>query len=217
MKRITIAAALLIASASTLDAQACQGRPYFSTGKYQLGASFETGNNISYIGGEFALGSDRSAFGRITLGRESIDIGRNDASGLAVGGAIGYQFADGNLQLCPIISGRRASLDLPGDNSLTRGQIQLGLNVGLNRRTNSDPHFVPFAGLAFAQLSRDIEDEDDGDELSLGTETYFPLTAGLGLHFGSSFMFIGDVTIPIDLGDSDPIFGFRIVFPMGGR
>lgn len=218
MRRHVIAVALLVSASSTLHAQACQGRPYFSTGKIQLGIVGEFGHNTTFIGADGSIGSDGSAFGRVTLGRESVDFtGISDPSGLAIGGTLGYQVSRGNLQICPIVSGRRSSMDLPGDIDLIRGQIQFGVSLGVNKRTNSELHIVPFAGLSFAQLSYDVSDDDSEFEASFGTDTYFPLTAGAGFHFGSSFMLLAEVTLPIDLGDSDPIFGFRFVIPVGGR
>jgi hypothetical protein len=131
------------------------------------------------------------------------------------GGGVGYQIASGRLQICPMVSGRTGKFDFPGDAELKRSQIQLGVMLGFARPAGSGFHFVPFGGFGFGQLSTDFEGPGESEE-SFGTDTYFPLTLGLGMHFSRSFALVGDVVIPIDLGSTRPTVGIRAVFPLGG-
>jgi hypothetical protein len=192
----------------------------FSTARTQVGAATEFGNNATMIGGDVAFGSKHALFGRADVAHERVDFGglsgSDKPSGFTIGGAVGYQLAKGNVQVCPLASGKWGSLDMPGDLQLKRSVVQVGATVGLARSSNANVHVVPFAGLAFAQRSLDIDGSGASTE-SLGTDTYFPLTVGAGIHVKSSFMIVGALTIPIDLGGGDPSFGLRAVFPIGKR
>jgi hypothetical protein len=212
----TIVVSLL--AGSDLAAQTCLGRPFFSTGHIQLGAGISIGNDVTALGGEIAVGKDRSFFVQGTISHETLDsfgFG-DDPSGIMFGGGVGYQIPSGRVQLCPFVSGRTGTLDLPGDGEMKRSQIQFVLMVGQAKPAGSGFHFVPFGGFGLAQLSTDFEGPDESD-VSFGTDTYFPLILGLGMHFSRSFALVGDVTIPIDLGSTRPTVGIRGVFPFGGR
>jgi len=204
-----------------MTAQTCIGYPYFSTGHVQLGAHAELGNNATAIGGEAATGRDRSLFGGVNVGYEREHPAgvstSSDPHGIVFGGRVGYQFPFGNggrAQVCPIFAGDWGKLTFPGDVKLKRSHVRLGASVGFARHSSSDFHIVPFASFSVAQFSRDVV--ASGTETTLATDTYFPLTAGVGLHFSKSFMLIADATIPIDLGGYDPFFGLRAVIPLGG-
>jgi hypothetical protein len=216
---IQVASLAVLVSATTdrLAAQTCLGRPFFSSGYIQIGGGLQIGNNSTVISGEIAVGRDRSFFVQGNVAHETLDVGGgfSDPNGLGFGVAAGYQIPSGRMQLCPFIAARTASLEFSGDVELERSLIQGGLMLGLAKPAGSGFHFVPFGGLAVAQLSSDFEGEET--ELSFGTDTYFPLTVGLGMHFSRSFALVGDVTIPIDLGSTRPIIGIRAVFPFGGR
>ncbi len=215
-------AASAVVLAATASGQTCLGRPYFTTGPIQLGLTGDVGNHASSIGGEVGLGRDRSVFGQARAGYEngeSLGFGSNDPSGATLGGTLGYQISAGSkkhAQICPYVSGERAFLDYAGGADLDRSVFQLGGSVGFVLPSNSGFHLVPFGGLAFAQMGRTFT-AANGAKTELATDTYTPLTLGLGFHFENSFMFTTAITVPIDLGGGDPSLGIRMVVPVGRR
>lgn len=219
MQRITkvITLASLVCFAGNATAQTCLGRPYFSTGHIQLSGGAQFGNHATVVGGGVAVGKDRSFFVQGNVDHMSVDIGglRNDPDGFIFRGAVGYQTYTGRTQICPILSGSTGKLDLPGDADLERSELELGVMLGAAPREANGFHFVPFGGLAVSQLHREVDDDDS--EVSFGTDTYFPLTLGLGMHFNRKFAVVTDVRIPLDLGNGNPSLGIRAVFPVGGR
>jgi hypothetical protein len=215
--RIAGLAAFAFGAVAPAGAQTCLGRPYFSTGHIQLGAVGQIGGHMQTIGGELGFGRDRSVFGIVNVGHQSVDAVFEDPSGITFGGMLGYQISAGSkMQFCPVVSGDRASLDFGDDATLKRSTVMVGGSLGFVLPSNSGFHVVPYAGLGVAQLSQDFENVVGGDA-TLGTDTYAPVTLGIGLHFERAVMIIPQLTIPVDLGSTDPWLTVRVVFPFGGR
>jgi hypothetical protein len=182
----------------------------------QIGAGLQFGNHATIIGADVSTGKDRSLFIQGNVAHVSLDVdGAADPSGITFGAMAGYQLKVRRAQICPFASGMTGNLDLPGDAKLKRSFVQAGAMIGMQPPEATGFHVVPYGGISFAQLSLDVEDDDA--ELSLGTDTYFPLVFGAGLHFSRRFAVVADVTIPVDLGNGNPAVGIRAVFPFGGR
>ena len=224
MKPITRNSAILAAStllAGTSAAQVCLGRPHFSTGPVQLGIATNVGNDISSVGAEMGFGVDRSFFGmgRVSQSRFGRDrLGRpNDPEGTTIGLQGGYQVSFGQrmaTQFCPMVSAEWGRLDVVPGEHLRRSEIIVGGNIGWAPATNSGTHVVPFVGAGVAYLDRTRERALDPD-VEFAARTYYPVTAGLGLHFDRAFMLVGNVTIPVNLAGADPVFGLRMIVPTG--
>jgi hypothetical protein len=223
LSRIIAAAALGGLAAGSAAAQTCLGRPYFSTGPVHVGAGADMGSDVSSIAGEVGVGANRAFFGKGSVAYTRLDrdglLAAGDPKGATFGVLGGYQFnisRGGATQFCPTAAIEWGTLDFSGGPELERSLLTVGGSIGWVHERNSGLHLVPFAGAAIGQLSRSFNDGDE-DELDLGSETFFPVTAGLGVHFSNAFMVIGSAMFPVDLAGADPVFGVRMVLPLGRR
>jgi hypothetical protein len=216
-----VAGSALCASLAT--AQTCLGRPYFSTAPVHVGAIADFGGDVSAIGAEAGYGAPRSFFVKGHAVRAQVDRGTvtstTDPAGMTFNATGGTQITTGKRsrgQVCPLISGSMGDVELSNGNTLERSEFSVGGSFGFVHTSNAGFHLVPYAGLSIAQLDRRI-DPPGADDIDLGTNTYYPLTGGVGLHFEDSFMVIANLTFPLELRSADPVFGVRMMVPVGGR
>jgi hypothetical protein len=188
-----------------------------------LGVAANVGSDISAVGAEVGVGAHDSFFGnaRVTKSRFARDrLGRSrDPQGSTIGLRGGYQMSFGSrvaTQFCPTVSAEWGRLDVVPGEHLRRSEVIVGGTLGWAPLTNTGVHFVPFVGAGVAYLDRTLERASASD-IKFASRTYYPVTAGLGLHFDRTFMLVGDVTIPAELPGADPSFGIRMVVPVGGR
>ena len=209
--------------ASLASAQTCLGKPYFSTAPLHVGAIADFGGDVSAIGAEVGYGKPRSYFVKGHAVRAQINGGAvtstTDPAGMTFNATAGLQFAFGPrslAQFCPMVTGSMGNVELTNGNTLERTEFSVGGSFGLVHLSNAGFHLVPFAGLAVAQLDRRIDPPGAADT-DLGTETYYPLTGGVGMHFENAFAVVANLTFPLELRSADPVFGIRMMVPVGGR
>jgi hypothetical protein len=230
--RTSAALALLVVTASAVDAQSCLGRPGFALGSVQFGGIATFGNNQTTIGPELGLGAPQGLF---AIGSGSYatfddeDLFDDSPSGWVIDLRGGYEFKPGTsqrLSVCPLlqfgygqasadVSDQGQTFDVDVNTTEFSGGLFLGYDIRPAGETGMT--WVPFGGVRVSNLSADLE--VDGDEVDLGEddETFFPTSLGLGLVFSNGWGLNGQVIIPFGLDDADPRFAFGVTFAFGGR
>ncbi|HKS05887.1 MAG TPA: hypothetical protein VJR92_06205 [Gemmatimonadaceae bacterium] len=188
-----------------------------------VGAIADFGGDVSAIGVEGGYGKARSYFVKGHAVRAQVNGGAvtstTDPAGMTFNATGGMQFAFGKRshgQFCPLVTGSMGNVELTNGNTLERSEIGVGGSFGFVHTSNAGFHLVPYVGLSVAQLDRRIDPPGAAD-VNLGTETYYPLTGGVGMHFENSFAVIANLTFPLELPSADPVFGLRMTVPVGGR
>ena len=211
-----LVAGLFVCSGSA-SAQTCAGRHAFSTANIQLGVSAEVSVDGGILGAEVSAGGENGFFGRGVVTREWIGIPGSTSGGSVYSGAVGYQLLGAGSEparFCPIASVMRGTFDV-AIGQLVRTQFQVGGTIGLSNHPGAISAWVPYAGLAVARMHYDL-DLDDGETMSLGSDTYFPLTFGLGLH-RPAFALLVETNIPFRLRGSNRSLALRGFIPFSFR
>src|SRR5262249_24940373 len=68
---------------------------------------------------------------------------------------------------------------------------------------------APFAGFALARMSYDFR-VDGSERVALGSDTYVPLTLGVGIH-RSAFAVIGETIVPVGLAGANRSLALRLL------
>lgn len=225
MRLTTGVISTLVASslcAGVAAAQTCLGRPYFSTGPLQFGAIADFGGDVSSVGAHAAYGKPRSYFLSGHAVRAQLDrsgpASTNDPAGMTLNVTGGVQVdygRGGRAQFCPTFSASWGNVDITPGATLRRSEIAVGGMFGYVHASNAGLHLVPYGGASIAQLDRRIE-IDGGGDTNFGADLYYPVTGGVGLHFEDVFMISAQLMFPVELRGADPVFGIRMMVPVGG-
>jgi len=216
--RFIRASAFMVATllcGKSVSAQICAGRPAFSTAHLQLGVAAEGSIDAVMFGGELSGGGDHGFFGRAGVRREGTS---SNLVGWVFSGAAGYQLRDddsGLPRFCPVVSLSRGTFNVADFAHLVRTQFQVGGTFGFSTQPGALSALVPYAGFALARLSYDVE-IDGSEGMTLGSDTYVPMTFGVGLH-RRAFALVGEITFPVRLLGGDQSFALRGFIPFRFR
>ena len=216
--QILVVSITMLTAVASADAQTCMGLAPFASGRIQVGAGAEFGNDAQAFTGALSVGSRAGAFGGVSISRASYDDPDGNATLLA--GQLGWQLplgTEGRVQLCPV--GGVAYSFGPNDieSSGTDASAWLasfGLQLGISAGTDPNFQIVPTVGAALAYLKSSFEGgfiEFDFDE------TFGLLNLGLGLIMNSRVSVLPVIEVPVGLEDSDPVFGIAVTVNFGPR
>jgi hypothetical protein len=214
--RILTAVVAALAVPMVSGAQTCLGLAPFSTGRVQIGATGDFGNDTKAYSGSLTFGSGRGAFGGVFVGTVSYDA--FDENTTVVGGSAGWQVplgTSGRAQLCP---GVGVAFGF-GPNTIGGSEVNLssqngfvGLQAGIFAGDDLI-RLVPTAGVALVYSKVDWEGSFFGGEDR--TDLYGLIDLGVGIVVSSRMSIRPSIDIPVGLEGADPSLGIMVAINFG--
>ena len=213
MKRVlALTLLLLVAAASTAEAQLCVGAPPFTQQPYQAGFGAAFRDGAQRVGGHIAAGGT-SLFGGVGLSVVNYsDIDSTQTNINVFGGSELSVEGDNRVFVCPLAAINFGVGPDIGPLSVSSFTLQGGGSVGFVASDRNDLMVVPTFGLAAAWQRTSFE---VGNVESDDSDTFGVANLGVGLIFDRRIGITPGISIPFSVGDSDVAFTIEFTFGFG--
>lgn len=194
-------------------AQACRGRPGFTTAHVIANVGAMASSDARSISGGATVGSRESLFASAAIGyvvRYASPTFSTDQTGTSLGASLGYagsEGKDGRLELCPSIgvSQIKVTGTFSGTTAtLTQTTRRAGVSAGYTWPVARSLSVIPFASVEYVRLGGSVKADDL--HLPVPEDTYYPIGIGLGSVLGERFGVSGAVIIPTGIPTGHPSF-----------
>ena len=194
-------------------AQACRGRPGFTTAHVIANAGAMTSSDARSVSGGATVGAREGPWASAAIGyvvRYASPTFSTDQTGTSLGATLGYagtEGKDGRLELCPNIGLSRVKVTgtfFGATATLIQTTRRAGVSAGYTWPVTRALSLIPFVSVEYVWLGGSVKG-DDG-ELPVPEDTYYPIGVGLGTVLGERFGVSGSVTIPTGIPTGHPSF-----------
>jgi hypothetical protein len=224
-RRILLPCSIVIALLPTeVSAQACRGRPGFSTGRVVVNAGAMVASDVRSVSGGATIGMVNGPLVSGAIGyvvREVSADFRTEQTGTSLGASAAYAMIadeEGRVEFCPVagISQVKVSGDFIGTTAtLTQTARRIGGSAGYTFAASSDVVVVPFVSVEYVWFGGSIK--GDSVHVQVPQDTYTPVSFGIGAVLYERFGINAAMIIPMGLPTARNSFATTLSMALGGR